>query len=150
MITDHLFLPQIQIYGPVGVLFSRPVIKADGSPVAPNTERLIRTVPCAVMKLLHMAVNECLLTTFDYKQVSHSLSPTKVAIIFGVLKANGERHRNESFQCTSKSIPGYGSRAHLALCVLLIAQPAPSSVITTKVYPSCFVANDNPLLLSAA
>jgi len=32
--------------------------------------KLIRTSPCAVMKLLHMAVHDCLLTRFKYRLVS--------------------------------------------------------------------------------
>lgn len=50
--------------------FWPPVIKAEISPVRHSMVKLIRTSPCAVMKLLHMAVHDCLFTRFKYRQVS--------------------------------------------------------------------------------
>lgn len=64
--------------------FWPPVIKAEDSPVRHSMVRLIRLSPCAVMKLLHMAVHDCLLTRLGYRQVLKK----KVIIIFKFLKAN--------------------------------------------------------------
>lgn len=50
--------------------FWPPVIKAENSPVRHSMVKLISTSPCAVMKLLHMAVHDCLFTGFKYRQVS--------------------------------------------------------------------------------